>query len=394
MVAGRDAPVATGARSGGIVRGRPGRIVAGVAVAALAAIVVLLILAPPDAGPYLVRAAWEEGRILARRRPIAEVIADPRTSDAVRTELRLVLDARRFAADSLKLDAGKSFTTFVALEHDTLVMVLAGAYRDQLRPVTWWFPIVGSVPYRGYFDFAAAAREAAGLERRGFDAYVRPSPAFSTLGRFDDPLVSATLQTDSLELANTVIHELTHNTYYAAGRADFNESFANFVGTRGAQAFFRARGDTGAVREIEERWTDEKVMGAFWTWLYATLDSAFRAHPGDSARATRLAVRDTIFAIARDSLRTSVPTRVHTIPASALARARLDNAVLLGRRVYRTDLDQFDAVYGRCGGNLRHAVEQIIAIARGNRRDPFMTFTSMATAQTITPGLQGCRATP
>jgi predicted aminopeptidase len=349
------------------------RVAGGLVVAVLAAVTVLLILAPPDAGPYLVRAAWEEGRILARRRPIAEVIADPRTSDTVRTELRLVLDARRFAADSLQLDAGKSFTTFVALAHDTLVMVLAGAYRDQLRPVTWWFPIVGSVPYRGYFDFAAAAREAAGLERRGFDAYVRPSPAFSTLGWFDDPLVSATLQTDSLELANTVIHELTHNTYYAAGRADFNESFANFVGTRGAQAFFRSRGDTASVREIEERWTDEKVMGAFWTWVYTTLDSAFRAHPGDSdaARSARLAVRDTIFVRARDSLRVAVPLRVHTIPASALANARLDNAVLFGRRVYRTDLDQFDAVYGRCGGDLRRAVVQIIAIARVNKKKPF-----------------------
>lgn len=200
---------------------------------------------------------------------------------------------------------------------------------------------------------------------------MRPSPAFSTLGWFDDPLVSATLQTDSLELANTVIHELTHNTYYAPGQADFNESFANFVGTRGSQAFFRARGDTGAVREIERRWDDEKVMGAFWTWVYVTLDSAFRAHPGDSARATRLAARDTIFARARDSLRTSVAARVQTIPAPVLANARLDNAVLLGRRVYRTDLDQFDAVYDRCGGSVRRAVVQIIAIARANKKRPF-----------------------
>lgn len=350
----------------------------GVVVAVLAAVVVLLILSPPDVGPYLVRAAWEEAHILARRRPIPEVIADPRTSDTVRTELKLVLDARRFAADSLGLDAGKSFTTYTALQHDTLVLVLAGAYRDRLRPVTWWFPIVGSVPYRGYFDFAEAVRAAAGLERRGFDAYVRPSPAFSTLGWFDDPLVSASLQTDSLELANTVIHELTHNTYYAAGRADFNESFANFVGTRGAQAFFRSRGDTASVREIERRWSDEKVMGAFWTWVYSALDSAFKAHPGDAAinvRA-RLAARDTIYAMARDSLRTSVPARVTTIPASALANARLDNAVLLGRRVYRTDLGEFDAVYARCGGDVRRSVVQIIAIARGDRRDPFGGLTA------------------
>jgi predicted aminopeptidase len=343
------------------------------AAVTLAAIGVVAMALASSTGCYLARASWEEARILARRRPIADVIADHRTSDTVRTELRLVLAARRYAAESLGLNAGRSFTTFTALDHDTLVLVLAGAYRDQLRPVTWWFPIVGRVPYRGYFDFPAAVREAAALERDGFDAYVRPSPAFSTLGWFDDPLVSASLETDSLELANTVIHELTHNTYYAPGSADFNESFANFVGTRGAEAFFRSRGDTSGAREIDRRWTDEKVMGAFWTWVYTALDSAFRAHAGDTpaARAARLAARDTIYAMARDSLRTSVPTRVQTIPASALANARLDNAVLLGRRVYRTDLDEFDAVYGRCRGDLRRTVVQIIAIARANRRDPF-----------------------
>jgi predicted aminopeptidase len=107
--------------------------------------------------------------------------------------------------------------------------------------------------------------------------------------------------------------------------------------------------------------------------VYAALDSAFRAHPGDSgaARAERLVARDSIYAMARDSLRASVPARIQTIPASALANTRLDNAVLLGRRVYRTDLDQFDAVFDRCGGNLRRTVLQIIAIARANRRDPF-----------------------
>jgi predicted aminopeptidase len=259
----------------------------------LVAIGVAMALAS-STGCYLARASWEEGRILARRRPITAVIADPRTSDTVRTELRLVLNARRFAADSLGLDAGRSFTTFTALKHDTLVLVLAGAYRDQLRPVTWWFPIVGRVPYKGYFDFPAAVRAGAALEREGYDAYVRPSAAFSTLGWFDDPLVSPTLETDSLELANTVIHELTHNTYYAPGSADFNESFANFVGTRGAAEFFRSRGDTAGAGEIGRRWADEKVMGAFWTWVYTALDSAFRAHPGDNgtARAERLAARE------------------------------------------------------------------------------------------------------
>jgi predicted aminopeptidase len=349
------------------LRPRPATIVA--LVVGATTLVILL----SSTGRYLVRAAWEECRILARRRPIAEVIADPATTPPTRDQLRLVLDARDFAAGALGLRAGRSFTTYAALDHDTLVMVLAGAYRDRLQPITWWFPIVGRVPYKGYFDFPAAERAGEALRSQGFDAYVRPSPAFSTLGWFSDPLVSASLRTDSVDLANTVIHELTHNTYYAPGQASFNESFANFVGARGAAAFFRARGDTASAAAVEARWADQKVMGAFWAGVYNALDSAFRQHPGDnpSARAARLAARDTVFAAARDSLTTALPARVHTIPAAALAHARLDNAALLARRVYLTDLDAFDAVYERAGGNLRAAVGHVIAIARSNSRDPF-----------------------
>jgi predicted aminopeptidase len=262
---------------------------------------------------------------------------------------------------------------YTKLDKDTLVLVLSGAYQDRLQPVTWWFPIVGDVPYKGYFDFEAAVRARDALRRQGFDAFLRPSPAFSTLGWFNDPVVSTSLGDDSIELANTVIHELTHNTYYAADQAVFNESFANFVGARGSEQFFRSRGDTARAREAEARWADEKTLGAFWTWVYNQLDSAFRAHPADDStgRAMRLAARDTIFREARDSLTADVAQRLRTIPPDALARARLDNAALLARRIYLTDLDQFDKVYAANAGNLRAAVGQIIAIARANKRDPF-----------------------
>jgi predicted aminopeptidase len=342
------------------------------ALGVLIVVAVVAVVASPT-GRYLLRAAWSEGVILAHRRPITEVIADPHTTPALRAKLRLVLAARQFAADSIGLRAKQSFTMYTKLDHDTLVLVLAAAYRDRLQPVTWWFPIVGNVPYKGYFDFPAAVRAADGFRQDGFDALVRPSPAFSTLGWFSDPVVSTTLEADSAELANTVIHELTHNTYYAAGQATFNESFANFVGARGAEAFFRSRGDTALARTVAERWVDEKTLGAFWTWVYDHLDSAFRAHPGadSGARDARLAARDSIFKQARDSLAASLPKRTHTIAPEALARARLDNARLLARLVYMTDLDRFDAIYATAGGEVRRAVQQIIARARSHRGDPF-----------------------
>jgi len=328
---------------------------------------------------YLVRAAWAEGWILARRRRITAVIADPRTPPEIRAKLELVTAARQFAADSLGLRVKGSFTMYTQLQHDTLVLVLAAAYRDRLVPVTWWFPIVGSVPYKGYFDPRQALAARADLERRGFDAFVRPSPAFSTLGWFNDPVVSPTLEADSLELANTVIHELTHNTFYAAGQATFNESLANFVGSRGAEQFFRARGDSAAAAEVALRWADEKTLGAFWTWLYDALDGAFRAHPGEdsAARAARIAARDSIYRAARDSLAGPVATRVRTIPATALGRVRLGNAVLLARRVYSTDLDQFDAVYAHFGHDLRRTVRELIAAARAHPDDPFGAVRAM-----------------
>ncbi|MDB4884387.1 MAG: hypothetical protein JWL95_3153, partial [Gemmatimonadetes bacterium] len=207
-------------------------------------IVAYLVLAPT--GRYLLRAAWEEGKILARRTPIVQVAASPATPPALRAKLNLVLAARVFARDSLGLSTGQSFTTFSRLDRDTLVLVLSAAYRDKLKSYSWWFPVVGWVPYKGYFDFKQARDAERALTADGFDARLGAASAFSTLGWFNDPLLPTTLHGDSLTVANTVIHELTHNTYYAPGGAVFNESFANFVGSRGAERFFLSRGQPAA----------------------------------------------------------------------------------------------------------------------------------------------------
>src|SRR5262249_55579908 len=272
-----------------------------------------------------------------RRRSIVSMLTDSATPPAVASRLRLVLAARGFAEDSVGLRAEESFTTYSKLDRDTLVLVLSGAYRDQLKAKTWWFPIVGSVPYKGFFDFAAARQAARDLDAAGFDVYLRPSPAFSTLGWFNDPLLSTSLRADSIDLVDTIIHELTHNTFYAPDQAVFNESFANFVGARGSAWFFRTRGSPAAADVAEARWADEKTLSRFWDRLYRSVDSAFKAHPADSA--ARLVARDTLYARARRLLVDSVGPTLHTIDPRALGRIRLDNAALLAHKIYDTDLD-------------------------------------------------------
>jgi len=335
---------------------------------ALVALLVLFAVLTPI-GRYLARAAWEEGKILARRRPIAEVIADPATAPDVRGKLELVLQARQFAEDSLRLRAGESFTLYSPLDSDTLVLVLSGAYRDRLSMTRWWFPIVGWVPYKGYFGVEQALEAERGLREDGFDTYLRPASAFSTLGWFNDPLVSPTLRADSLGLVDVVIHELVHSTFYAPGQAIFNESFANFAGARGAQEFYRLRGDTLALVRLERRWQDQKTLGAFWMMVYGEVESAYRAHPGDSA--ARVRARDSVFARMRVKLMEEVGPLLQATNPAILTRTRFDNAMLLGRRVYLTDLELFDQVWELEGRDVRRAVERVVALAEERPADPY-----------------------
>jgi predicted aminopeptidase len=318
---------------------------------------------------YLSRGAWEEAKILSRREPISEIVARPGTPAEEKAKLKVVLAAREYAKDSLRLKVKDSYTTYSRLDHDTLVLLVSAAYRDTLKPYTWWFPIVGRVPYKGYFDFNAAREAARKLSTEGFDTYVRPADAFSTLGFFNDPLLSTTLKSDSVSLANTVIHELTHNTFYASGQAPFNESFAMFVGARGAAAFFRARSQEEAARRVDSRWQDDKLLARFWARLIRSLDSAYRAHP--ESKEARIAVRDTVYQRARETLVGEIAPALKTINPLYAERVPLDNAALLARRVYASDLDLFDQVYEREGRDLRRTIGRVIALAKSSRGDPF-----------------------
>jgi len=339
-------------------------------ILAIAVCVAVLLLISTPTACYLSRGAWEEAKILSRRQPISEIVADPRTPNDARAKLKVVLAAREYAKDSLKLRTKDSFTTYSRLDHDTLVLVVSAAYRDTLKPYTWWFPIVGRVPYKGYFDFAAAKKAAKDLYDDGFDVYVRPSDAFSTLGFFNDPLLNTTLKGDSLGLANTVIHELTHNTFYASGQAPFNESFAMFVGARGAAAFFRSRGQEAAAQKVEAEWEDDKLLARFWARVIRSLDSAYAAHPAD--KAARIAARDTVYESVRTALVNEIAPQLKTINPAYAQRVQLNNAALLARRVYASDLDVFDLVYEKEGRDLKRAIGRVIGLAKANPKAPFV----------------------
>jgi predicted aminopeptidase len=314
---------------------------------------------------YLTRAGLEETHILTSARPITDLAADPSTSPHTRQSLQLVLQARDYAA-KLGLEAKETYTKYSDVGRDTLLLVIQAAPKDCICPYTWKYPVVGRIPYKGFFDFKAAHRTANRLEARGYDVYLRPAGAFSTLGWFNDPLLSTALSRDSVELAATVFHEIAHNTIYVKSATPFNESFAQLVGYRAAERFFRSLGDSASARMAADRWHDEILLGAYYSTLVDRLQSLYQQHP-DSA--TLAAGRAAAATWARTVLQDSIGPELRTYHLGRLRERPINNAFLIGARLYRTRLDLFERWYQRHGGDIAASVAALDTLMQGAEGD-------------------------
>ena len=204
-------------------------------------------------GCYYAHIAAGQLEMNSRREPIAEVLANPATAESLRRRLEFAVRARDFAMTDLGLPDNGSYRTFADLGRRYATWNLFAAPELSVEPKRWCFPIAGCVSYRGYFDEAHAARAATKLRARGFDTWVGPSIAYSTLGHLRDPVLNTMLGYGDAELAAFIFHELAHQAAYAPGDSDFNEAFAMVVEAEGLRLWYRARRVARRDREIHRR---------------------------------------------------------------------------------------------------------------------------------------------
>ena len=303
---------------------------------------------------YFLRAAYEEGRILWRRQPITAFLATADLHNDTKEKLTTVLAVREYAQNVLKLNVAGSYASYSYVDRPDLTYIVLAAPPTELRPYTWWFLVVGHVPYKGFFSKSEAQAEADRLHKKGYDTTIRTSAAFSTLGWFDDPLLSHLLRFDKVALSAVVFHELFHNTLYIKGAGAFNESAANFIGHRAAIDFFRHRFGDGSLehRRAIQLWEEELEFADFIEELIVNLSGLYRR---SIATEDKLRLREEVFARSKSEWSRRIAARpAHRFRGFSLQP--LNNAVLMHYGVYLNNLQLFESLYELEGRNLGQTI--------------------------------------
>ena len=268
-----------------------------------------------------------------------------RLSNAERTGLELVARAHAHG-EQLGLKRSTSYRHLLDQGTDSTLTVVVAAPPDRLEPLTWWFPIVGRVSYRGYFDATRAEAFAASLRAQGYETDLRPALLYSTLGWFDDPMPRRLLAMQPYELVDTVLHEQVHETIYVPDDAEYNESLATFVAQHATLDFFARAADTRA--RAARSFADQRRFAELLAELSLDLEHLY---------ATEGEVRD--LATKRERLLAEYQKQRYpaldwqTDRYAGFPDTRVNNAWLVARRTYLGRRPCFERELGQFGNDLR-----------------------------------------
>jgi predicted aminopeptidase len=328
------------------------------AVARLAIAALALALLP---GCYLLQAAHGQMQVLDKRRPIAEVIEDPRTPASLRATLEQVRAAREFATEMLYLPDNRSYRTYADIKRPYVVWNVVAAPEFSVVAKEWCFPIVGCVAYRGYFSGRKARKFAAQLKARGFDVSVGGVPAYSTLGRFADPVLNTMLPYGDIELAGIIFHELTHQMLYVKGDSSFNEAFAVTVEHEGVRRWLLSQGRAAAFKRYQAGNARELDYVRLFRRYRAELEQLYAS--GLPAAEMRERKRAVFAALAADMAQLAARSK-GSDPYQDWIDAGLNNADLVSVATYYDCVPGFERILMQDDGDLKRFYADVRKLAR------------------------------
>jgi predicted aminopeptidase len=313
-------------------------------------------------GCYVGHVATGQARLLWARRPIEVVVQDPKTPEDVREALEQVRAVRAYARQ-LGLSVDGRYRDYTPWPGDHVVTTVVAARPGSVQAAGFWFPIVGRVPYKGFFDASRADDEALRLRAKGLDVCQVPVRAYSTLGWFDDPITGPMLRQPEGSRVETIFHELVHATAFVPGQAAWNEGVASFVGEEARVRFFaETRGPEAAAAERAEVESQRRLRGAL-LGMRRQVSALYRSEPPGPERDAR-----------RAALEEAARAHVAALPlgerdAQTLAeRLQLGDACLALTATYAGDTPCYASALEQLGGNLAAFVARLAPAAAS--KDP------------------------
>ena len=309
----------------------------------LAIIAALLTLS----GCYYMQAARGQMEISRKQEPIADVIASEQATPELVAQLAVVTEARQFSIDELGLPDNDSYRSYADLERDYVVWNIVAVPELSLQAKTWCYPIVGCVSYRGYFSQEKAQKKAADLRRDGFDVAFGGVAAYSTLGRFDDPVLNTMTHWGEADLVAVMFHELAHQVLYIKDDTEFNESFATAVEEFGMQRWLAARQEADEL----SAWRESRELRAKFSQLVAAArDELDVIYSGDVAVEQMRREKQERLRVFADAAKTLFANANKNAPQ--WLDDQLNNARLVSTTLYHGRLPEFRQMLQDCDGDL------------------------------------------
>ncbi|MBW7857781.1 MAG: aminopeptidase [Leptonema sp. (in: Bacteria)] len=306
---------------------------------------------------YLVKQGYGQARILFSRVSVDQLIEENqsqketiRLTDDQIEKLIFMKQIRQYAKDQWHLKDTDSFQSYVKTDGDSVSYLVMAAPPLKLEPKRWWFPIVGEVPYLGFFDIKDADSFEKYLQAESYDTYRGGAAAYSTLGWFSDPVFSSQLAYSKLYLCGLVVHEMVHSTIWVKGYPEFNEAIASFIEDKAREAYFQEI--EGANSQTLQRWhsynRDVVKLNQIIDTYQTRLNNLYESNITDEIKQ---AEKTNLFNELKNSLRSS-KSQFQIIDTSELADQEWNNARLTSRSVYRSDWPQFEAVFNECSQSI------------------------------------------
>nr|WP_281251764.1 aminopeptidase [Prosthecobacter debontii] len=295
--------------------------------------------------------------IMRKARPVPAVMMDPKTKPLLKQKLAITRDILAYAETHLGLPAKGQYERYSNLGRRYVVWVIFAAPEFSVEAKRWWYPLVGSVKYRGFFREDLALAESAKLKEDGLDVYVAGVEAYSTLGYLKDPLLNTFIGRDDADLAELIFHELTHQRIYLNGDTDFNEALATAVGREGTRRWLKAH---GRMDELEEYERETRLETEFVHELLRTRQELKNLYADQKITdEKRRQIKQETFTRLRSRLEQFNRRQGGTLKLDRWFKTPVNNARLNTAAAYHDLVPAFEKVLKECGGDLEAFLKQM-----------------------------------